>query len=102
MPVIFSFCGILVCFWYQCVGGLIECNFLISGFQCGSFTERKNLKMDRLFELLSYFSFSVNKLELNVGSKGRKEGKNVSDFFCLVSQIDSFLIFFFFSTLLLD
>ena len=51
--------------------------------------------MDRLFELLSYFSFSVNKLELNVGSKGRKEGKNnVSDFFCLVSQIDSFLIFF--------
>ena len=52
--------------------------------------------MDRLFELLSYFSFSVNKLELNVGSKGRKEGKNVSDFFCLVSQIDSFLIFSFF------
>ena len=94
-PVIFSFYGILVCFWYQCVGGLIECNFLINGFQCGSSTERKNLKMDRLFELLSYFSFSVNKLELNVGSKGRKEGKNVSDFFCWVGQIaSSFFLFF--------
>lgn len=53
-------------------------------------------KMDRLFELLSYFSFSVNKLELNVGSRGERREKMYQISSVLLSQIDSFLIFSFF------